>query len=177
MDTTTTVAEPETTTTTIDLIDEDKLVYAVGDPTSVEAELETAYYRSWEAYQAAVTAADPDHPAIDLAQTGEVSSATRRAAQELSDAGEFTLSGSQSQQIIQGITLVDDATGIVAACNVDDGEFYSQDDPDTKIDGGIFTIQWSMKIVKEDGRWKAARLDRIDLVEGIGGCASFEPSS
>ena len=73
--------------------------------------------------------------------------------------------------------MVDESHGIVDACNIDDGEFYNQDDPDTMIANGLFTIQWSMEFEKIDGRWKDVKANRLDVVEGIGGCASFEISS
>ncbi len=175
--TTTTVTEPETTTTTIDLIDEDDLVYAADDPTSMEAELETAYYRSWDAYDIAIATPDPDHPDLALTSAGKPLAESRAAAQELLDTGRFALEGPLTQSIVMGITVVDEETGVVNACEISDGEFYNQDDPDTKISGGIYTLQFSTKLEKIEGRWKVVDQTQIDVVEGIGGCASFDLSS
>jgi hypothetical protein len=152
-------------------------VYSVGDPLSVEAELESAYYRSWDAFSVALADPSMEPPELELAQAGDTLEATRAAAKELRDTGQFSLAGPQTQFIVQGITVVDETHGLVDACTIDDGEFYNLDDPDTIAASGLFTIQLSMQLEKLDGRWKAVRITSDDIVEGIGGCASFEISS
>ena len=172
--TTTSTTVPETTTTTIDLVDEERLTYA--EPGTVEAELETAYWRTWDAFYAAAAVADPAHPALDDAYTDPLLSDVRSNLQDLVEQGIVARPGENDQYTILSIEVVDEATGIVESCEVDTGFGYRPEDPSDPVFVTDLTLHRRAEFRLEDGRWKRATGEVLNRTEGIGGCVGVQPA-
>ncbi|MBW3643160.1 MAG: hypothetical protein KY447_09625 [Actinobacteria bacterium] len=157
-ETTTTTAPPETTTT--------------ASPTPEEQVL-AAYQAYWAAVNDAFAPPQvrPKLPALRQYATGEVLPGIVRRAEEAKADGVVIQIPEGAQYSHQAeLVSIEVDTATVRDCTVDDTVELSASTGEI-IDDAVSTRLYISMLVREDGRWKVAVLNRESTWEGVAGCA------
>ncbi|HEV2068160.1 MAG TPA: hypothetical protein VGR26_00030 [Acidimicrobiales bacterium] len=154
----TTTAPPETTTTAA--------------PTPEEQVL-AAYQGYWAAVNEAFGPPEvrPELPALRQYATGEVLPGIIRRAEEAKADGVVIQipEGAQYSHQAEVVSMEGD-TATVRDCTVDDTVEVSAVNGEV-IDDGVSTRLYVSTLVREEGQWKVATLEREMTWDGVGGCA------
>lgn len=155
---TTTTAPPETTTTAA--------------PTPEEQVL-AAYHAYWAAVDEAFGPPQvrPDLPALRQHATGEVLAGIVEAAESLKAEGGIFRIPENGQYVHRAeIVSIDGETATVRDCNIDDTVEENATTGEV-LDDAVSTRLYIGMLVREDGQWKVAVLNREMTWEGVAGCA------
>lgn len=134
------------------------------------AERIRGYFDAREAANSAPTP-NPDDPGLaefatgaELANVVEETTAKRDAGRAIRP-GEGALA-----EVRVGSVVVDDSTGTAAVCSIDDGVVFDVESGDV-IDDSVVTHSYTAQLAMVDGVWKVSQIVRLQMWEGVAGCA------
>ena len=155
---TTTTAAPETTTTAAPTPEEQVLAAYQGYLAAVDEMFAPPQVR-------------PDLPAFREYATGEVRSGIVQRAEDLkAEGGVFRIPENARYVHRAEVVAMDSETATVRDCNIDDTVEENATTGEV-IDDAVSTRLYISMLVREDGRWKVAVLNRESTWEGVAGCA------
>ncbi len=161
-----TTTAPETTTTTL----AETTTTAAPTP---EEEVLAAYAGYWDAVDEAFAPpeANPQLPSLQRYATGEVlpgivnsleNAKADKLVARIPDGAQY----SHRAEVVS----IEEATATVRDCNINDTVIEVADTGEV-VDDAVSTKLYIAMLVREDGQWKVAVLDRANSWEGVAGCA------
>ena len=134
------------------------------------AERIRGYFDAREAANSAPSP-NPDDPVLAEFATGTELASVVEETTAKRDAGRAIRPGEGGlAEVRVGSVVVDDATGTAAVCSIDDGVVFDVDLGDV-IDDSVVTHSYTVQLAVVDGVWKVSQIVRLQMWEGVAGCA------